>query len=723
MSESDSEKMQQEKIHEGKDKTTICDDISSLPDLSFVASESERSPSPSPIIRKHDRILRSTLNEANVLKDFSLSSTPPKSSHLEDSGLYTSKVDLDSIGQRSDVVMTEINESNQINQKSGQSALLQLDVKRVLSESLDSASRSPSPIFKKNQTIHFDMKMTKSSLLKDFQLSSSTSEDRSPGERNNSYSPHSILAPDQDIGISRSFEEAEGTSEPVSSKIDIEKCVDCALHLICSQIEKHGMIEMKANFTCTCLCLDKLDSVERFSSLLFQIICDSPTREVDNLIEKTWFVVEEVMMCSSQYPPSFLCKMLSNLSRGTQSQQHKFIQVCRSLLSPWCLSPEFSTMLIKNRQTRRSILQCLASTGSMYIFKCIIEFFYVMQKFNVNLTLVLPENMQFILDYFIDGHNIEEDEILHDRFIEEISLKVLDNVFNCENIVFLKMTKKEFYNKSGEKVEFDEDLMAYIDKKRRYLCHFLHIDDGCYFEETALNDLQMEKEEMKLFNFEWVLFFEKADIFDLVSSFQDPSVEPSFLKEVDTDPCDIREHQSLEQVVHTSFTISKETVLDYWDRRSAKQKFLAGICGKQWPKMYGSPCVVIMGYNRVKILGSQKRSCVFGKVKGKCKVCNASHTYEILESPFVEGTDDVPEKDMVVNVTIIGNFHAKEDGSREPDVTNPVHDKRKASGYQLRGKDRKLIADRATEIGVKETYLEQLDSANLDELKKVSCLK
>ena len=710
MSESDSEKMNREKIHKGKDKTTICGEISSLPDLSSVASESERTPSPSPIIRKHDRILRSTLNEANVLKDFSLSSTPPKSSPLEDSGLYTSKVDLDSIGQRSDVVMAEINESNQINQKSGQSALLQLDVKRVLSESLDTASRSPSPIFKKNQRRQFDTKMTKSSLLKDFQLSSSTSEDGSP---------HSNLAPDQD----RSFEEAEGTSESVASKIDIEKCIDCALHLICSQIEKHGMIEMKANFTCTCLCLDKLDSVERFSSLLFQIICDSPTREVDNLIEKTMFVVEDVMMFSSQYLPSFLCKMLSNLSRGTQSQQHKFIQVCRSLLSPWCLSPEFSTMLIKNRQARRSILKCLASTGSMFIFKCIIEFFYVMHKFNVDLTQVLPENMQFILDYFSDGHNIEEDEILHDRFIEEISLKVLDNVFNCENIVFLKMTKKEFYSKSGEKVEFDEDLMAYIDKKRQYLCHFLHINDGCYFEETALNDLQMEKEEMKLFNFEWVLFFEKADIFNLVSSFEDPSVEPSFVKEVDTDPCDIREHQSLEQVVHTSFTVSKETVLVYWDRRSDKHKFLAGICGKQWPKMYGSPCVVIMGYNRVKISGSQKRSCVFGKVKGKCKVCNASHTYEILESPFAEGTDDVPEKDMVVNVTIIGNFHSKEDGSGEPDVTNPVHDKRKASGYQLRGKDRKLIADRATEIGVKETYLEQLDSANLDELKKVGCLK
>ena len=61
------------------------------------------------------------------------------------------------------------------------------------------ASRSPSPTFKKNQTRHFDTKMTKSSLLEDFQLSSSTSEDRSPGERKKSYSPHSNLAPDQDI--------------------------------------------------------------------------------------------------------------------------------------------------------------------------------------------------------------------------------------------------------------------------------------------------------------------------------------------------------------------------------------------------------------------------------------------------------------------------------------------------------------------------------------------
>ena len=69
---------------------------------------------------------------------------------------------------------------------------------------------------------------------------------------------------------------------------------------------------------------------------------------------------------------------------------------------------------------------------------------------------------------------------------------------------------------------------------------------------------------------------------------------------------------------------------------------------------------------------------------------------------------------------VIGRFHDKADGPPgEPDISNPVHDMKKSTGYHLKGKERELLANRATKIGIKATYLEQLDFANEAELRQV----
>ena len=143
------------------------------------------------------------------------------------------------------------------------------------------------------------------------------------------------------------------------------------------------------------------------------------------------------------------------------------------------------------------------------------------------------------------------------------------------------------------------------------------------------------------------------------------------------------------------------------------ENFFAGLVGADWPTMYGSPCAVVIDYNHVKIVGSQKRSSDFAKVVGKCKICNAEHTYNIEMNPFNEkvladqSIEYTPVKDLSVYVTAIGKFDKTVDGS--PDITKPKHDIKKSAGLHLKGRARRLVANRATEVGVKSTYLEQLE--------------
>ena len=76
-------------------------------------------------------------------------------------------------------------------------------------------------------------------------------------------------------------------------------------------------------------------------------------------------------------------------------------------------------------------------------------------------------------------------------------------------------------------------------------------------------------------------------------------------------------------------------------------------------------------------------------------------------------------QDLNIDVTVIGRFHAKVEGyPEEPDITRPIHPPNKAAGLHLKGKERELIADRASKIGVKATYLEQLEHADVEQIRQ-----
>ena len=62
-----------------------------------------------------------------------------------------------------------------------------------------------------------------------------------------------------------------------------------------------------------------------------------------------------------------------------------------------------------------------------------------------------------------------------------------------------------------------------------------------------------------------------------------------------------------------------------------------------------------------------------------------------------------PVKDMEIKVSVVGRFELDEDNM--PDVTKPKHDLRKSASLHLKGRAREQIANRATNIGAKSTYL------------------
>ena len=144
--------------------------------------------------------------------------------------------------------------------------------------------------------------------------------------------------------------------------------------------------------------------------------------------------------------------------------------------------------------------------------------------------------------------------------------------------------------------------------------------------------------------------------------------------------------------------------------------------GADWPKMYGSPCAVVINKNNhVKVVGSQKRADNFSKVTGTCKICSAIHNYDIVDNPFEETltTDHLvlynPVRDMEIKVTVTGKFELDKDN--EPIITKPKHYLKNSTGLHLKGRARELIANKATNIGAKSTYLEQLDYADEHQIK------
>ena len=151
-----------------------------------------------------------------------------------------------------------------------------------------------------------------------------------------------------------------------------------------------------------------------------------------------------------------------------------------------------------------------------------------------------------------------------------------------------------------------------------------------------------------------------------------------------------------------------------------ERRFHTTRIGFDWPRMYGSPCVVIIKYNHALKFNSKKK-VAFANAMGICKICNSTHKYKITENPFAESLSEDGRvrysamQDMTVDVSVTGKFY---EVNGKLDIRRPVHERDNASGYHLKGDERQVLADYATNKGVASAYNDQFAFINKDEMSK-----
>ena len=120
---------------------------------------------------------------------------------------------------------------------------------------------------------------------------------------------------------------------------------------------------------------------------------------------------------------------------------------------------------------------------------------------------------------------------------------------------------------------------------------------------------------------------------------------------------------TISATVKSEFFIDNDNVLQYWN--PTKRTFLRDRTGRDWPMLYGSSCAVLIGYDHVKSFELRKRNAAFARLNGIYNICDATHRYEIMSSPFNESIDSTGKHEyVVVNglsvlVLVSGKFHKK----------------------------------------------------------------
>ena len=174
-----------------------------------------------------------------------------------------------------------------------------------------------------------------------------------------------------------------------------------------------------------------------------------------------------------------------------------------------------------------------------------------------------------------------------------------------------------------------------------------------------------------------------------------------------------------DQTLTAGFVVPKDDVLKYWNGKT--RTFIRNQIGQDWPQAYGSPCPVVFKYCHAKKYNSAKRMNHFAKITGQCKVCQSKHVCLIDQCPFDEQVLPngeiryIPKKDMMVDVTVTGQFHLNDED--QPDITKPKHNLLKATGLHLKGKEREHIGEKASKEGVQTVFMEQFDDLNDAQLK------
>ena len=518
-------------------------------------------------------------------------------------------------------------------------------------------------------------------------------------------------------------------------------CSDCALTRLSENVNQlvEDSLEIITDCTLTCLETTK-NAFGNFTDKLVEMISEPKIVQVNSMQQFNSNIKK--VLSELQIPLSRLfCKILHKFDDLQPTDRDRLVVCLREILGS-CLTDEFSQAFFEDKRARRILFNHMETTSSYFCFQKVVESLFDMFLYGVDLDRILPEKLNYLIGLF-EKAPVNLDMMKYHNFMGEICRGIISDVYKNENINFAKLSKKVF---KGDGVEIISDGFVYYEKLTKRFCHFLNLGEEMYLEPIQKEGLEISDCDHIISNDIWEFHLEKDENINtekqkdypaepVVEESNDDENEDVYCEDrIDVHDQDIMKSEQLSenidkevtdndkemsmQTVNTKIRIHKDDVLEYFD--TTKRKFLPGSCGAVWPRMYNSPCCVVCGYNYIQLVGTQQRFGNFGTLKGKCKICEGLHIFKVKESPFAEKIVDkdvqyTAVKDMEVDVTVTGRFHVDENG--HPDITNPVHDVQNPQGLHLKGKERQKLAKRAAEIGVKECYMEQLDKADMEQVK------
>ena len=569
-------------------------------------------------------------------------------------------------------------------------------------------------------------------------------------------------------------------------------CYTCALLYIAENIEdllksEDVEFQMECKFKCSnadCLVqlvqsISMLVSFHDIDEVSFDYLKKNFGSMFSSLLDNTTYIRADLYW-----------EILGNLGNIPINKQHRIMTMLRELCEMFIGEDFilFEETMQRNRLARRNSIKFIKKSGNFFAIQSVLESWNIMFNKGIDLRSLLPPYLSYIAEMFSSAPEISSAGYF--LFIAEVTREVIANIFNGENVNFVKAVKIEF--KSGSTlVEKPWDLHIYFNKVDKAICHFLWADGSVICEEIKFSELKYDEETKRIYNQQWNFFLpnvvdsgsqtlinsltkssaeninlcqekdmsedEENTVVNKVYSQIDPTSEEQIgnkttrnrnenlddVKNIDDDDDDNNHDdnddlyedpddeasnhttddskldESPDQTVEAFLVVPKENVSRYWNEKS--RSFLRNLCGQDWPNAYGSPCAVVFQYVHVKKFESAKRTNHFAKLVGYCKICNSKHICIIQDCPFDEklakdGKPSYdPQRDLCIDITVTGKFELKDDDT--PDIGKPKHKLVKASGLFLKGKERQVIGEKVSKMGVQNAFMEQFDNVNENQMK------
>ena len=451
---------------------------------------------------------------------------------------------------------------------------------------------------------------------------------------------------------------------------------------------------------CSTLCLDYNDSLATFTQEFCSKIIENGFLNritIGNLKKNLKPFFCRYLDSLENGRLNFYCQMLEYTELLENEEKDKVITLINEIaeLLVDVKVKEFETELggVLGRSARKSLLRYMKETSNFLSLQAVVETMIIFHKKGVDIRVFLPKSLSFLTHSF---NNLPCDavSIKYHNFISSITRRIIVQVLKESSIEVFELTEETFMN---EIIPAGRDLFLYLNKTENVLCHLVVFSPrNMYLERIKLDAISIDEDAGTVATDHWNWKLKSKQCLQRllkmknsstskenkqgeVHGYIDPgkpkdheedkdevehslenvsTVEPEDLDSKVTKVTideqnpddfadnlldkedlysahdeDYEEEETLAAEVESGFKINQQDINEYWDHA---RLFYRGTTGRDWPMMYGSPCAVVMKYDRVKVVDSRNRNAAFAKLTGKCTICQAKHRYEIKYSPFDE---------------------------------------------------------------------------------------